>query len=270
MPLSGMIGDPGPDLDEPFDQPLDRAPHSLALDVEPAEHVKQVVSQSSHLEAGLIGSEAVAAGLVPAKGVLPLLDSVLNISSAIVDLHHLDLMPTPGRAPHRACHMRRYFLIELRVGAKPDEIGDPLLLAVLVDVRAGEGGVPAKPEKPEPGTVPPHDGVEKNEGSIHRVHVARTKIRAQAGAFACEGKQGMKTVRPEVAVVGGPLLAAVGRVLSGVNVDDQPTPVLLPQEGIDRAPKSAVQGLELGLVAKEPRSPAETAWTGLLPSCDLC
>ena len=35
VPLPGVIGDPGPDLDEPFDQPLDRAPHPLALDVEP-------------------------------------------------------------------------------------------------------------------------------------------------------------------------------------------------------------------------------------------
>ena len=35
VPLPGVIGDLGPDLDEPFDQPLDRAPHPLALDVEP-------------------------------------------------------------------------------------------------------------------------------------------------------------------------------------------------------------------------------------------
>ncbi len=37
MPLLGVIGDPGPDLDEPFDQPLDRAPHSLAQGWEGAE-----------------------------------------------------------------------------------------------------------------------------------------------------------------------------------------------------------------------------------------
>ncbi len=36
VPPLGVIGDPGPDLDEPFDQPLDRAPHSLSLDVERA------------------------------------------------------------------------------------------------------------------------------------------------------------------------------------------------------------------------------------------
>ena len=84
-----MIGDPGPDLDEPLDQPLDRAPHSLASDVELPEHMKQVVGQGPHLETGLIGFKAVAAGLVPAQGVLPLLDPVLGISSGIVDLHRL-------------------------------------------------------------------------------------------------------------------------------------------------------------------------------------
>ena len=89
MPPLGVIGNPGPDLDEPFDQPLDGASDRLSLDVEPAEHVKQVVGQGPHLEAGLIGPEAVATGLVPAQGVLPLLDPVLDITPTIVDLHHL-------------------------------------------------------------------------------------------------------------------------------------------------------------------------------------
>jgi len=68
VPPFGVIGDPGPGFDEPPDQPLERAPHSLAHDVEPAEHMKQVVGQGPHLEAGLIGFKAVAAGFVPAKG----------------------------------------------------------------------------------------------------------------------------------------------------------------------------------------------------------
>ncbi len=71
MPPLGVVGDPGPDLDEPPDKPLDGAPDRLSLDVELPEYVKQVVGQSPHLEAGLIGPEAVAAGLVPAQGVLP-------------------------------------------------------------------------------------------------------------------------------------------------------------------------------------------------------
>ena len=89
MPPLGVIGNPGPDLDEPFDQPLDGAPDRLSLDVKLPEHVKQVVGQGPHLEAGMVGPEAVAAGLVPAQGVLPLLDPVLDITPTIVDLHHL-------------------------------------------------------------------------------------------------------------------------------------------------------------------------------------
>ena len=104
VPLPGVIGDPGPDLDEPFDQPLDRAPHSLAHDVEPAEHVKQIVGQGPHLEAGTIGPEAVAAGLVPAKGVLPLLDPVPGISPAVVDLDHL--CPVEPGIGHDEIHAR--------------------------------------------------------------------------------------------------------------------------------------------------------------------
>ncbi len=71
VPPFGVIGDPGPDLDQPPDEPLDGAPYSLAHDVELPEHVKQIVGQGPHLEAGMIGPEAVAAGLVPAKGVFP-------------------------------------------------------------------------------------------------------------------------------------------------------------------------------------------------------
>ena len=295
VPLPGVTGDPGPDLDEPFDQPLDGAPHSLALDVEPAKHVKQVVGQGPHLEAGLIGPEAVATGLVPAKGVFALLDPVLDISSTAVDLHHLrpvgpgvghdkihvrdqlirtpfqlahhpagpcpalgligkihhlDLMPAPGRTADRACHMGRNLFIELRVGAKPEEIGDPLLLAVLVGIRACEGGVAPKPEKPEPGTVSLHNREEEDQGSIRRVNVAWPELRAQADTFAREGKQGMITVRPEVAVTSNSLLAAAGRVLGRINVDDQPPLALLPRQSVGRAPRRSVQGLEPGLVAK--------------------
>ncbi len=93
-------------------------------------------------------------------------------------------------------------------------------------------------------------GMEEREGSIGRVHVARSELRAQAGALAGEGKQGMKTGAPEVAIVGGVLLAAVGRVFGGINVDDQ-LPLVFPlQQSVGRAPKHAVQGTEPGLVAK--------------------
>ena len=55
------------------------------------------------------------------------------------------------------------------------------------------------------------------------------EFRSQAGALAREGKQGMKAAQTKVAVISNSLLAAVGRVLGGVNVDDQPPPVFFPQ-----------------------------------------
>jgi len=55
-----------------------------------------------------------------------------RLALKVMEIDHLDLTPTPGRAPHRACHMRRYFLIELRIGAKPDEVGDPVLSKNLI------------------------------------------------------------------------------------------------------------------------------------------
>jgi hypothetical protein len=60
----------------------------------------------------------------------------------------------------------------------------------------------------------------------------------------------MITIRAEVAVVGGILLAAVGRVLGGIDIDDEPPLVLLPRQSVGRAPRRSVQGLEPGLVAK--------------------
>ena len=46
------------------------------------------------------------------------------------------------------------------------------------------------------------------------------------------------------------LQEAEGRVLSRINVDDQPPLALLPQQSVGRAPRRSVQGLEPGLVAK--------------------
>jgi hypothetical protein len=122
--------------------------------------------------------------------------------------------------------MGRNLFIEFPVGVKTDQVVDPLLLAVLVDVRAGEGGVAPKPEKPEPGTVSLHDGMNESEGSIDRVNVARPEPRPQAGAVAREDKQGMGAVRAEVAIIRNSTLAAVSQVLGGIDIDDEPPLVL--------------------------------------------
>jgi hypothetical protein len=124
-------------------------------------------------------------------------------------------------APHWLGHMGRNLFIEFPFGTKTDEVGAPLLLAVFVSIRAGEGGVAAKPEKLEPGTVSLYDGMNEPKGSIRQVNITRPELRPQPDAVAREGKQGMKTVCREVAVTSSVLLAAVGRVLGGVNIEDQ-------------------------------------------------
>jgi hypothetical protein len=144
-----------------------------------------------------------------------------------VEIDHLDLRPPLGLAADGPCEMGINESLQVLILGQSDEVGDPLLLAVLVDVRIGKGGVAPKPEKPERGTVSLHDGMDKREGSIGRVNVARPELRTQASALAREGKKRMEAGHPEVSVVGDTLLAAMGRVLGGVNVDDQPTPVFL-------------------------------------------
>ena len=60
----------------------------------------------------------------------------------------------------------------------------------------------------------------------------------------------MKTAQTKVAVISNSLLAAVGRVLGGIDIHNQP-PLALPlQKSVGRALKRSVQGLEPGLVAK--------------------
>ena len=61
----------------------------------------------------------------------------------------------------------------------------------------------------------------------------------------------MEAAHSEVAVIGGILLAAVGRALGGVNADNQPMPVLLPQQGVDRAQKSSVEDFKTASVSQD-------------------
>jgi len=54
--------------------------------------MEEIVGQHSYKQAGLVGCESAATGLVPAQRVLPLFDAVLNIAASIVHFDHL-----PGR-----------------------------------------------------------------------------------------------------------------------------------------------------------------------------
>ncbi len=145
-----------------------------------------------------------------------------------MEIENLDLRPPPGRAASGPCETGINESIQVLVLGKSDEVGDPLLLAVLVHFRAGEGGVAAKPEQIEPGTIPLHDGMNERESSIGRVNITRPELRSQAGALAREGKQRMKAVRAEVAVISNSLMAAVGRVLDGIDIHNQPPLAPLP------------------------------------------
>lgn len=51
--------------------------------------MQEVVGRNAHLPPGMVGFEAVAAGLVPPKRVLALLDPILHLATAIVYLDDL-------------------------------------------------------------------------------------------------------------------------------------------------------------------------------------
>ena len=80
MPTPGMIGYPGPDLDQTPDQPFHRTPDLLVMEVNNPDYVQKVVCKNAHLQTGVVGLEAVASGLVPAESVLDFLIFMLNTS----------------------------------------------------------------------------------------------------------------------------------------------------------------------------------------------
>ena len=90
MPTSSMIRYPRPNLNEPLDEPFDGALYFFTPDIELPEHVQEVVSQNPHLQPGFVSLKPVAAGLVPAKRVLPFLDPVLNLASAIIHFDYFE------------------------------------------------------------------------------------------------------------------------------------------------------------------------------------
>ncbi len=184
IPPPGVIRNPGPNLYETLYQPFDGPPCFLTPDVELPKHVQKIVGQNPHLQPGLVGLETMATGLVPAQGVLALLDPVLDIAPAIVDLDHLRpvepgighdeaslgeqlaLVPldlanntaglapalglivkvddpdpdtAPGGATNRASEVGLNEPPQVLNRTKSDEVGDPLLLTVLVDVWTGSG-----------------------------------------------------------------------------------------------------------------------------------
>ena len=72
--------------------------------------------------------------------------------------------------------------------------------------------------------------------------VPRSQLCPQTIALAGKAKKRMETVLGKMAIVGNPLLLAVGRVLGGIQVDNQPLLVFPLQQGIGGPGQGSLQG----------------------------
>ena len=88
IPSPGVVRDSGTNFDQAFDEPVHGTLNILAPDIEPTDHMQEIVGQNPHLQPGLVGFKALAAGLVPAQGIFPLLDPVFHVAPAIVNFDH--------------------------------------------------------------------------------------------------------------------------------------------------------------------------------------
>ena len=62
--------------------------------------------------------------------------------------------------------------------------------------------------------------------------IPRSQLGAQCVAITGKAKERMETVLGKMAIVGQPFLLAVGRVLGGIQIDNQPPLILSTQQGI--------------------------------------
>jgi hypothetical protein len=85
-----MVDHLGPDLAQPFNDPLPGPSDFLTGQIERSEHVGGVVDESQK-EARLVGLESVATGLAPEVCVLAFLDPILYVAPFIVDFNYLGL-----------------------------------------------------------------------------------------------------------------------------------------------------------------------------------
>src|SRR5208282_4276819 len=141
----------------------------------------------------------------------------------VVEINDLDLNAALGRPAHRAVQMRSNQAHQIPIGWQPDKVGDALFLAILIDFRFGKGGVAPKPEKLEPGPVALRDGLDELQSAIGGMNIPRPQPGPQTVTLTGKAKKRMETVLGKMAIVGNPLLLAVGRVLGGIQVDGQAT-----------------------------------------------
>ena len=102
-----------------------------------------------------------------------------------------------------------------------------MFLAILVGLRVGKGGVTSKPEKLELPPVALHDGLDELQDTIGGMNIPRSQPGPQTVTLTGKAKKRMETVLGKMAIVGNPLLLAVGRVLGGIQVDNQ-APFVFP------------------------------------------
>src|SRR5208283_4650560 len=89
MPPPCMVDHPGSYLYETPDYRVYRWPDALPPECTVADHMEQIIGETSEEKPRLIGCETMTACLIPAKGVLPLFYPVLNLGAAIVCRDHL-------------------------------------------------------------------------------------------------------------------------------------------------------------------------------------
>jgi hypothetical protein len=118
IPPPGVVRNPGPYLYQTLDQPVHGPFHFFAPDIELPDHVQEVVGQNSHLQPGLVGFKALAAGLVPAQGVFAFFDPVFHIPPAVLDLGHLAARE-PGVGDHKADAGEQFAPVPLDLGHYP-------------------------------------------------------------------------------------------------------------------------------------------------------
>ena len=84
-----MVDHPGSYLYETPDYRVYRWPDALPPECTVADHIEQIIGETSEEKPRLIGCEAMTACLIPAKGVLPLFYPLLNPGAAIACRDHL-------------------------------------------------------------------------------------------------------------------------------------------------------------------------------------
>ena len=84
----------------------------------------------------------------------------------VPEINQPDLNAVLRGPTHRAGQVRANESVQHRIGRKPDEVRNPLTLAIIVHPRISKGRVTPKPEEQESGPIPLHDQIEEGQNAI--------------------------------------------------------------------------------------------------------